>query len=374
MTDERYAELFPNSSYAATKRVPTFGEYCQVWLDSREVVKGTRDNYKSTLNRHWMPYLAPVPVTQVSAFDIRRIANETSWASPTAKRTALVRLRVVLRSAVNDGYLARNPALPVDLPRKHRRTIDPFTQEEADRIIAHLYGQLGGRRVEIYAAYFEFAFYTGMRPGEQRALLWGEIDEQQRTAHVCRIIADGGVVERVKNKKRRKVLLNDRAWHALERAKAIRERLKVDTEHVFPPAQGKAWMGEDAPNDYLVPAMKALGIRKRRQYDTRHTYATMLLMAGANLAFIANQLGHTVEVLLSTYAEWINSPSDWSELAKLQTHANGTKLVQDETEVDLIRFKSSTYEKAPGTSCNPGSLSWGHMSWNSSSKAPVRKP
>ncbi|MNE02899.1 putative prophage phiRv2 integrase [compost metagenome] len=350
MTDERYAELFPNTSYAATKQVPTFGGYCQVWLDSREVVKGTRDNYRSTLNRHWMPYLAMIPITQVSPLDIRRITNETPWVSPTAKRTALVRLRVVLRSAVNDGYLAKNPGLGVDLPRQSKRLIDPFTQEEADRIIAHLYTQLGGRRVEIYAAYFEFAFYSGLRPGEQRALLWEEIDDTQRTAHICRIIAEGGVVERVKNKKRRKVLLNDRAWHALQRAKAIREKLKVDTEHVFPPAQGKAWMGEDAPNDYLVPAMKALGIRKRRQYDTRHTYATMCLMAGMNLAFIANQLGHTIEVLLSTYAEWINSPSDWSELAKLETRAIGTKLVQDETAADLIRFKTSTYEKAPETS------------------------
>lgn len=54
-------------------------------------------------------------------------------------------------------------------------------------------------------------------------------------------------------------------------------------------------------------------------------------MSGMNVAFIANQLGHTVEMLLSTYAEWINSPSDWSELAKLSTATVGTKLVQAET-------------------------------------------
>lgn len=42
----------------------------------------------------------------------------------------------------------------------------------------------------------------------------------------------------------------------------------------------------------------------------------MCLMAGMNPAFIANQLGHSVEMLLSTYAKWISS-SDWKELEKL---------------------------------------------------------
>ena len=48
-----------------------------------------------------------------------------------------------------------------------------------------------------------------------------------------------------------------------------------------------------------------------------HTYATMCLMANMNAAFIANQLGHSVQMLLSTYAKWINSTSDWTELNKL---------------------------------------------------------
>lgn len=60
----------------------------------------------------------------------------------------------------------------------------------------------------------------------------------------------------------------------------------------------------------------------------RHTYATMCLMAGMNPAFIANQLGHSVQMLLSTYARWLNSTSDWTELQKLENRPNGTKLVQ----------------------------------------------
>ncbi len=70
-----------------------------------------------------------------------------------------------------------------------------------------------------------------------------------------------------------------------------------------------------------------LKIRRRRQYDTRHTYATMCLMAGMNPAFIANQLGHSVQMLLSTYAKWMNSDADRAELDKLDRLAIGTKVV-----------------------------------------------
>ncbi len=72
---------------------------------------------------------------------------------------------------------------------------------------------------------------------------------------------------------------------------------------------------------HLKPALEVLGIRERRQYDARHTYATMCLMAGMNPAFIAGQLGHSVEMLLSTYAKWISSASDWNELGKLPMRA-----------------------------------------------------
>jgi len=37
-------------------------------------------------------------------------------------------------------------------------------------------------------------------------------------------------------------------------------------------------------------------------------------MSGLNPAFISQQLGHRAQKLLSTYARWINSSSDWSEL------------------------------------------------------------
>lgn len=54
----------------------------------------------------------------------------------------------------------------------------------------------------------------------------------------------------------------------------------------------------------------------------------MCLMAGMNPAFIADQLGHSIQVLLTTYAKWLSSTTDWSEVGKLEKTMIGTKLVQ----------------------------------------------
>ena len=47
------------------------------------------------------------------------------------------------------------------------------------------------------------------------------------------------------------------------------------------------------------------------------------------LMFVAVQLGHSVQMLLSTYAKWISSSSDFAELEKLDLLKIGTKWVLD---------------------------------------------
>lgn len=70
------------------------------------------------------------------------------------------------------------------------------------------------------------------------------------------------------------------------------------------------------------PPLKAPGFRYRLPYNCRHTYATMYLMSGMNPAFISQQLHPGVQMLLSTYACWINSSSDWSKLEMLNIGIN----------------------------------------------------
>ncbi|XXF24816.1 tyrosine-type recombinase/integrase [Pseudomonas sp. D1-1] len=337
LDDQRYAELFPNSTYATYSATPRFGEYAQEWLNSREVVAGTRKNYRASLNLYWMPHLALLPVDSITSVLLRKIVANTEWKSPGVKRSAIQRLTTVFSTAVKDGLINRNPVESIELPVKTKKPIDPFTVAEANAIIEHLYKTLT-HSMRIYAAYFEFAFYTGMRPSEIAALRWGEIDKDKRLANVCRIVADYKIEERTKTRNERQVMLNSRALHALQVAEHIAEqrakqsrRKQPKSPYVFPPTKNFEFIQQSSVTDkHFQAALTELEIRARRQYNCRHTYATMCLMAGMNPAFIATQLGHSVQMLLSTYARWINSSTDWGELGKLENSLIGTKLVQTE--------------------------------------------
>lgn len=51
----------------------------------------------------------------------------------------------------------------------------------------------------------------------------------------------------------------------------------------------------------------------------------MCPMSGMNPAFIPAQIGHSVQVLLSTCAEWIGSVRDWTEVNKPDRRECGSK-------------------------------------------------
>lgn len=55
------------------------------------------------------------------------------------KRNALVKLSTILKAAVGDGLILRNPAESVQLAKRSTKEIEPFTQDEANRIVARMY-------------------------------------------------------------------------------------------------------------------------------------------------------------------------------------------------------------------------------------------
>ncbi len=329
LTPQKYAEIFPGTRSAEVQSVPIFFDYAQDWLDSLQIVESTRKNYRSTLQNYWVPYLADKPIDKITPVIMRKVVNDIQWTSPVRRKNAIRLVTTIFTQAVRDELIIRNPAASIPPTRVSKRDLDPFSRAEADLMIAKLYELTSGLQ-QIYAVFFEFSFYTGMRPGEAMALRWAEVDMRKKTARVCRIRIYGKIQERTKTKTSREVLLNDRAIKALEKARPL---TAARSDYVFAPEgsgdRSELFIrSETGPKRYWLSALRKLGVRHRRMYDTRHTYATMCLMSGMNPAFIAAQLGHSVQMLLSTYAKWISSPSDWAELEKLDKVESGTKTVR----------------------------------------------
>lgn len=327
---DKYAELFPRSRSKLQHTTPTFLEYAQIWLDSLKVTPGTRKKYKQLLNAHWIPAWAKTRIDQITPVDARKVFTANDWYSGNVANRALTVAKQVFNSAVVDGIIDNNPMRVLTQTPEPERDIDPFTVEERDKIIEWLYANSD----PTYGAFFEFAFFTGMRITELLALRWADVDFASRTVTVRAILAEKQIHQRTKTKRVRTVRLLGRALHALQVMKPLS---MMRSEFVFCPPITNQHLARDEgyfTNTELTrynfkKALRKLGLRDRRQRDTRHTFATLALMAGAKPAFIAQQLGHSVRTLLRHYAKWINTVDDWAEVEKLENSYFGTDLVQD---------------------------------------------
>ena len=86
----------------------------------------------------------------------------------------------------------------------------------------------------------------------------------------------------------------------------------------------RPWHDERSQRDhYWKPTLRALGIRERRAYCTRHTFCTVGLMGNVKPAYIAAQAGHSLKMLLEVYARWIPANDGGAErlaMAAAQGH------------------------------------------------------
>lgn len=59
------------------------------------------------------------------------------------------------------------------------------------------------------------------------------------------------------------------------------------------------------------PAIRSTGVRYRRPYQTRQTYASMLLSAGEHPMWVAKQMGHSDwTMIVRRYGRWMPSADD----------------------------------------------------------------
>jgi integrase len=73
------------------------------------------------------------------------------------------------------------------------------------------------------------------------------------------------------------------------------------------PRTGKPWETDaQIRKTAWIPALKRAGIAYRTAYQTRHTYASLMLSAGENPMWVANQMGHRDwGMIRKVYGKWI---------------------------------------------------------------------
>ncbi|NKE68913.1 DUF3596 domain-containing protein [Ramlibacter sp. RBP-2] len=316
-----YSLTFPESVRAGAERpLPgppqpdevRFEQLAAEWLEgSGHLAPGTLKKYKQGV-KFWTGLIGHVQVTELNFPYLRKVAGAHPWSGPKARNNLLIVLRGVLELAV-PRFLAENPAAAIKNSRLQRPQPDPLTPAEVESVLAWM-------RANVHPAatnYFETAFFSGMRPEELIALQWRDVDFDLGTVSVVRS-RSAGAMKSTKTNRARTLDLNGRFRGALLR----QLELSRDTVFVFfNPVTGKPWNSEKSQREeYWKPALAACKIRLRFAYQTRHTFASVSLMAGANPLWLAKQMGHSsTKMLFEVYAKWIDVPGRATEPFKIET-------------------------------------------------------
>ena len=308
----RAETFFPDSDNAGNRQ--RFQAVAADWLDSKgQLEKATLAQYRSGINKWVSLFPTDVLMVDVTYQLIARVVGKTDWPSAKSANNNLIVLRGIMGYYYAGPKAGENPMIGIANLKVVKMPPDPLTAAERDRVLARLQEQYDPR---VYA-YFLFAFYTGMRPEEMIALEWGDLDAAKNLIRVQRVRTfKGSERDGSKTHTVRDVYLVEEARRALAIMKPYTFLKSLGAERVSrifeSPVTNAPWHDERSQRDtFWAPTLKALGIRSRRAYCTRHTYATVALMAGINPARIAAQLGHAnTKMLFEVYARWIDSPEN----------------------------------------------------------------
>ncbi len=297
-----YAKHFPSSSKARALSggsMQTIGQALDIFLIGarRRCAYSTLRDYESAVKHHLKPAFGDRLLTELSVSEIK------VWIGGlpiSAKRinNVLVPLRGVLSDAFSDELIDRNPAARIkNLPHRFEEP-DPLSPDEIRKFLDACEGQIRNL--------FQFAIWTGLRTSELIALEWGDIDWNRGVARVRR----ASVRKQIKVPKtqagERDVKLLPGAIEALEGQKA--HSLLAGGRVFLNPRTGKSWETDSQiRRSGWQPAIRRSGIRDRNPYQTRHTFASLCLTVGEDIAWVARQLGHkSIAMTLKRYARWID--------------------------------------------------------------------
>ena len=315
-----YKRWFPDSK-KAIKYAPTGGAFLKDYLpyandvrlagipklNKKPLAQSTYCYNKRTIELILTPAFGNICVDELTSDDIYEWADHYGKKVTTNTLSNILSpLKVSLDLAVLEKKINDNPLkgiTPYGLPKANKLDKhDPFNKDEIKDLLAS---------GDEFSNYLRFAIFTGLRPSEQIALTWQDYSPTMKTIRVDKGFADLDYeVSDLKTPAAYRVIhLSPTAIFALDCQK--KHTRPQNAEIFVNPYTKKMWTGSTPIRQRFRLLCKNIGLRYRKPYQTRHTYATINLSVRENPAFISQQMGHTdVGFTLKTYASYIMNKSN----------------------------------------------------------------
>jgi integrase len=205
-------------------------------------------------------------------------------------------LRQVYKNAYCDDVLQSNIFDRIkNVPIRFREP-QPFSSAEIERILSHLKGQ--------ERSLIKFAFWSGLRTSELVGLRWIDTDIPNDRIYVRVAVVEGVEKGTKTGAGYRTIKLQPAAKAALIEQQSHTSgaiRVFVDPKTKLP------WKSDSAIRKRVwQPALRRAGVEYRSPYQTRHTFASILLSRGENPMWVAQQMGHKDwGMIRKVYGRWI---------------------------------------------------------------------
>jgi integrase len=275
-------------------RKPLFRDYCATYFEKAKVQRKRPDTVageREALAR-WCDHLGHVRIDQIATPLIASYIDKRLKGGnfcrrnlpAVSERTAnldIIRLRNVLKSALDDGFIRELPRIKMldEAPPPKR---DLVTPAEFDRLIdaARNACEKNGDQL---ADYLQFLAFSGAREKEALRIKWADVDFARERVTI-------GADQLTKNWESRTVEFNPQLGALL---REIHARRAADCSWLFPsPQRGPRDEHAKSFRESLKIARKAAGLEWVGFHDLRHYFCSVCVMAGIDFMTIAAWLGH----------------------------------------------------------------------------------
>lgn len=260
--------------------------------------ENTRNTYQSVLDRWILPALGELRLPDITAANISALLLSMQRAGKA--HATCVKVYNVLMGLFKKAYMTdvvdRNPMDKVQRPI-HRK--DEVKREEPEAYTAeemrHILQCLEHEPLK-WQVYMRLLADTGMRKGECCGLQWKDVNFRDDTitisGNLCYTQQKGVYLDTPKNGKTRTVDIDPEIMALLQQLRTEQARHGISS-YVFTQNNSSSPMHPRTPGFYMKKFGKRYGVEHLHPHKLRHTFASIAITCGADVASVSEKLGHS---------------------------------------------------------------------------------
>ena len=288
-----------------------FGE--EVFMPTKTVTlsENARCTYQGNLT-HWIyPALGDLKMPDITPANISALL--LSMQSQGKAQATCVKVYTILRSLFKMAYMSDvitiNPMDKVERPKPRKdelkeRDVEAYTIDEVQRIFSALANEPLKWRVLL-----RLLIDTGIRRGECCGLQWKDIDFRANTitisGNLCYTPQKGIYLDTPKSGKVRTIDVDPEIISLLRELRQEQASQAIST-YVFTQPNSPEPMHPQSPARYMQKFAKRYNVPGLHPHKLRHTFASIAITNGADVASVSEKLGHSdkaVTLRMYTHAD-----------------------------------------------------------------------